>query len=159
MLSKAYKYFFPSVSSWFYHPLPGLSTLVLFLVWLDIANTRGPRFWEVFQASFGSTSNIFLRNGFPKNDQMADSIEGTVPNNVSVYTLHAVISFRAWLAPWWKNILGLQLYCHFSFPELSLEWGLELLLVSGLYWSHALRPNSFNCGSLKMLSTEDFVSY
>ena len=90
---------------------------------------------------------------------MADSVEGTAPNNVRVYTLHDVISFRAWLAPWWKNILGLQLYWHFSFPELRLEWGLELLLVSGLYWCHSRTPDSFNCGSLKMLSTEDFVSY
>lgn len=159
MLSKACKYFFSkcqqlvlSSTAWPFYlgPLPSL---------VRYCKYRGPRFWEVSQASFGSTSNIFLRNGFPKNDQMADFIEGTAPNNVRVYTLHAVISFRAWLAPWWKNILGLQLYWHFSFPELRLEWGLELLLVSGLYWSHALRPDSFNCGSLKMLSTEDFVSY
>lgn len=148
-----------SVSSWFSHPLPALSTLVLFLVWLDIASTRRPHYWEVSQASFRSTSSIFLRNGFPKNDQMADSKEGTAPNNVRVYILHDIISFRAWLAPRWKNILGLQLYWHFSFPELSLEWGLELLLVSGLNWCHSLRPDSFNCSSLKILSTEDVGPY
>ena len=90
---------------------------------------------------------------------MANSKEGTAPNNARVYTLHDVISFRAWLAPTWKNILGIQLYWHFSFPELSPEWGLELLLVSGLYWCQSLSSDSYNCSSSKMLSTEDFVSY
>lgn len=65
---------------------------------------------------------------------MADSAEGTTPNNAKVFALYDVISSRAW---WHLDIKVLLAWNYASIsPTQSLEWGLELPLVSGVYWCY-----------------------